>query len=109
MLWWYNMCSCGKRAPVKSSKILIVHLWKINPVPEMQLHQVSAVHNTVTGLIVPVHFFCATFWRQFCVQNMYKYICPPSDPPPPSPRNDRDPGEKKSQHFTFYQLALHTK
>lgn len=82
MLWWYNMCSCGKRAPVKSSKILIVHLWKINPVPEMQLHQVSAVHNTVTGLIVPVHFFCATFWRQFCVQNMYKYICPPSDPPP---------------------------
>lgn len=75
------MCGCGKHAPVKSSKILIVHLWKINSVLEMQLHQVSTVHTTVTvcevPLIVPVQFFCATFWRQF-LKYVQIYLQPPS-------------------------------
>lgn len=70
------MCGCGKRAPVRSSKILIAHLWKINSVLEMQLQPFSTVHNHVTGLIVPVHFFCATFWQQF-LKYVQIYLPPP--------------------------------
>lgn len=100
-LWWYNMCGCGKRAPVKSSKILIPHLWKINSVLEMQFYQVSAVHNTVTGLIVPLHFFCATFWRQF-LKYVQIYLPLPLRKPP---QNWQGPRRKKVPAFYFLSAS----